>query len=137
MTERAHLTETRAAYDTVAADYAALVPTKLSELPLDRALLGAFAELARATGGVVADLGCGPGHVTAHLAALGVDAFGVDLSPRMVALARRAYPELRFAVLRPAGGDRGVARGGGPSGHREHLAGAGGGQASGGVPVRA
>ncbi|GHJ52000.1 methyltransferase [Nonomuraea sp. TT08I-71] len=98
MTESAHLTETRAAYDTVAVDYAALVPAKLPELPLDRALLGAFAELARAADGPVADLGCGPGHVTAHLATLGVDAFGVDLSPRMVALARQAYPELRFEV---------------------------------------
>ncbi|MFF4807982.1 class I SAM-dependent methyltransferase [Micromonospora chersina] len=98
MTEPAHLTETRAAYDTVAVDYAALVPAKLPELPLDRALLGAFAELARAADGPVADLGCGPGHVTAHLATLGVDAFGVDLSPRMVALARQAYPELRFEV---------------------------------------
>ncbi|SCL69680.1 class I SAM-dependent methyltransferase [Micromonospora chersina] len=98
MTEPAHLTETRGAYDTVAVDYAALVPARLSELPLDRALLGAFAERARAAGGPVADLGCGPGHVTAHLSNLGVDAFGVDLSPRMVALARQAYPELRFEV---------------------------------------
>ncbi|MFG2108344.1 hypothetical protein [Micromonospora chersina] len=48
MTEPAHLTETRAAYDTVAVDYAALVPAKLAELPLDRALLGAFAVRARA-----------------------------------------------------------------------------------------
>jgi hypothetical protein len=29
----------------------------------------------------VADVGCGPGHVTAHLRGLGVDAFGIDLSP--------------------------------------------------------
>jgi SAM-dependent methyltransferase len=98
VTEAAHLTETRSAYDTVAVDYAALVSAKLPELPLDRALLGAFAELARADGGPVADLGCGPGHVTAHLAALGAEAFGLDLSPRMVALARRAYPGLRFEV---------------------------------------
>ncbi|MEU4480853.1 class I SAM-dependent methyltransferase [Micromonospora sp. NPDC023966] len=98
MTETAHLTETRSAYDAVAVDYAALVTAKLPELPLDRALLGAFAELVRAAGGPVADLGCGPGHVTAHLAALGVEAFGLDLSPRMVALARRAYPGLRFEV---------------------------------------
>ncbi|MGR6321686.1 class I SAM-dependent methyltransferase [Micromonospora soli] len=99
MTEPAHLVRTRAAYDTVAVDYAALVPGKLPDMPLGRAMLGAFAEQVRSGGGgSVADVGCGPGHVTAHLAGLGVDAFGVDLSPRMVDLARRAYPLLRFEV---------------------------------------
>jgi SAM-dependent methyltransferase len=34
--------------------------------------------------------------VTAHLHSLGVDAFGVDLSPGMVAEARRRHPGLRF-----------------------------------------
>ncbi|MET9842862.1 class I SAM-dependent methyltransferase, partial [Streptomyces virginiae] len=43
-------------------------------------------------------LGCGPGRVTAHLDGLGVRAFGVDLSPAMVAVARRTYPGLRFEV---------------------------------------
>ncbi|HEX6402644.1 MAG TPA: class I SAM-dependent methyltransferase [Pseudonocardiaceae bacterium] len=42
------------------------------------------------------DLGCGSGRVTAHLRPLGLSAFGVDLSSAMVALARRAYPGLRF-----------------------------------------
>jgi SAM-dependent methyltransferase len=66
---------------------------------LSRALLAAFAETVRSTGpGPVADLGCGPGFVTAHLAELGVPVFGVDLSPRMVELARRAHPELTFTV---------------------------------------
>ena len=34
--------------------------------------------------------------MTAHLTLLGLAAFGVDLSPRMVELAREAHPELRF-----------------------------------------
>ena len=46
--------------------------------------------------GPVAEIGCGPGTITAHLNSLGLDAFGIDLSPRMVALARRTYPELQF-----------------------------------------
>ncbi len=46
--------------------------------------------------GQVADLGCGPGRITAHLRDLGLDAFGVDLSPRMVEVARRRHPGLRF-----------------------------------------
>jgi SAM-dependent methyltransferase len=36
--------------------------------------------------------------VTAHLRDLGLDAFGVDLSPVMIDLARKAYPDLRFEV---------------------------------------
>jgi SAM-dependent methyltransferase len=49
-------------------------------------------------GGPVADLGCGPGYLTAHLSSLGLAAFGVDLSPAMIALARAAHPQLRFEV---------------------------------------
>ncbi|NJC73536.1 methyltransferase domain-containing protein [Planosporangium thailandense] len=99
MTEAAFLRTTRAAYDTVAADYAARFGAGLADKPLDRALLSAFAELVRACGdGPVADLGCGPGSVTAHLHALGLTAFGIDLSPQMVAQARRAHPHLRFDV---------------------------------------
>jgi SAM-dependent methyltransferase len=58
-----------------------------------------FAELVReAGGGPVADVGCGLGHVTRRLNDLGVDAFGIDLSPEMVAIARRDHPDLRFEV---------------------------------------
>jgi SAM-dependent methyltransferase len=93
------LREIRAAYDTVAVDYDLLLRTALDSMPLDRAMLGAFAELARAAdAGPVADIGCGPGRVTAHLHALGVPVFGVDLSPEMVAVSRRNHPELRFEV---------------------------------------
>ncbi|WP_436942528.1 class I SAM-dependent methyltransferase [Streptomyces sp. SudanB66_2053] len=51
-----------------------------------------------AGGGPVADVGCGPGHVTAHLHNLGVDAFGVDLSPVMIDVARHDHPHLRFEM---------------------------------------
>lgn len=97
MTEASYLDATRTAYDTVAADYARLLRSELDAKPLDRAMLAAFAERVRAAdAGPVADLGCGPGRVTAHLHALGLTAFGVDLSPEMVAVARRGFPELRF-----------------------------------------
>jgi SAM-dependent methyltransferase len=97
MVERPDVLATRAAYDTVAADYADLLATGLDAKPLDRAMLAAFAELVLADGGApVADLGCGPGRVTAHLHTLGVDAFGIDLSPAMVAEARRRHPGLHF-----------------------------------------
>lgn len=93
------LDTTRAAYDDVAVVYAQRFRDSLRDSPLDRAILGAFAELVRAHGNTeVADLGCGPGHVTAHLGALGLTAFGVDASPAMIELARAAYPGLRFDV---------------------------------------
>jgi SAM-dependent methyltransferase len=97
MTDPSGLRATQAAFDTMAADYAERFRTELAGKPLDRALLAAFAELVRATGDrPVADIGCGPGHVTAHLHALGLTVFGVDLSPQMIAVARQAYPDLRF-----------------------------------------
>ncbi|BBC31974.1 hypothetical protein SGFS_032680 [Streptomyces graminofaciens] len=90
---------TRASYDTVAADYHTLLKDELAKSPFDRAVLGVFAEQVRdGGGGAVADLGCGPGRITVHLAALGLDVFGIDLSPEMVAVARRVHPHLRFEV---------------------------------------
>ncbi len=43
-------------------------------------------------------MGCGPGRVTILLHRLGLDAFGIDLLPQMVALARQTYPEFGFEV---------------------------------------
>ena len=89
----------RAAYDTVAADYAALLADELDRKPWDRATLVAFAEFVLADGGgPVLEVGCGPGRIAAHLHGLGLDASGVDLSPRMVEEARRAHPGLMFSV---------------------------------------
>jgi SAM-dependent methyltransferase len=97
VTESDFLRTIRAFYDAVAIDYAERFRAELATKPLDRALLAGFAELVRTAGaGPVADLGCGPGRVTAHLHALGLPVFGVDLSPQMVALARRSFPDLRF-----------------------------------------
>lgn len=97
VTESTYLHATRVAYDTVAADYAELLRDELDTKPLDRAMLAAFAELVQAPdAGEVADLGCGPGRITAHLRSLGVNAFGIDLSPQMIAVARRSHPDLRF-----------------------------------------
>lgn len=99
MSEPDFLSATRAAYDTVAQTYAKRFRDELPGKPLDRAMLDAFAELVRAGAkGPVADVGCGPGHITHYLGTRGLDAFGVDLSPEMVAAARQAFPSLRFDV---------------------------------------
>jgi len=93
------LTDTRTSYDTVASSYADQLRDGLAGLPHLRAALAVFADVVLADGGgPVADVGCGPGHVTADLRALGVDAFGVDLAPGMVEVARRDHPGVRFEV---------------------------------------
>ncbi|WP_329275045.1 class I SAM-dependent DNA methyltransferase [Streptomyces sp. NBC_00691] len=101
MTEPHTLDATRDAYDAIATVYAQQFQDSLRDRPLERAVLGAFAELVRTNGGSdaqVADLGCGPGYVTAHLRGLGLEVFGVDASPVMVELAHAAHPGLRFEI---------------------------------------
>lgn len=74
-------------------------PAGRDRMPYLRASLALFAEAMRnAGGGPVADIGCGPGYVTSHLHDAGVEAFGIDLSPEMIAIAKRDYPDLRFEV---------------------------------------
>ncbi|MFB6980671.1 class I SAM-dependent methyltransferase [Streptomyces scopuliridis] len=80
-------TATRHSYNAVAERYAAEIGDELDGKPLDRALLAAFVELA--SEGPIADIGCGPGHATAHLAHHGARTLGVDLSPAMCAVAHR------------------------------------------------
>ena len=93
----ASLAATRDSYDALAAEQPDLINSNLDDRPVDRALLAVFAELVRNGGNKpVADVGCGGGRVTVLLSRLGLDVFGIDLSPGMVALARRTYPELRF-----------------------------------------
>lgn len=87
---------TRTSYDTIAKDYSAAFPG-IPDLPVDMSMIDAFAALVKANGTApVADLGSGPGHITAHLNDLGVQTFGIDLSPAMVTLAREAHPAVRF-----------------------------------------
>jgi predicted TPR repeat methyltransferase len=82
-------------YDEYAEVYAEKFSDSLAGYPLERGLLASFAECAKAVGGPVADLGCGPGYVTAHLSSLGLDAFGVDVSAGMIAQARARHPVRR------------------------------------------
>ena len=57
------------------------------------------AELARRVpGGALLDVGCGPGHEAHYWSEHGFDVVGVDISPEMVALARRNYADVRFVV---------------------------------------
>jgi SAM-dependent methyltransferase len=87
----------RRSYDTVAEAYATGFRDELAGKPLDRALLASLAEQA-GNDAPIADLGCGPGHVAAWLASQGVAAVGIDLSPAMIAVGRREYPQVEFRV---------------------------------------
>ena len=65
----------RAGYDAVAENYTARVHDELRNKPIDRGLLNAFAdqlESEHGAGAAVCDIGCGPGHVGAFLAARGL-----------------------------------------------------------------
>ena len=54
--------DVRESYDSAASAYTEHLASELAHKPLDRHLLNRFAEATR-DGGLVADLGCGPGHV--------------------------------------------------------------------------
>jgi SAM-dependent methyltransferase len=95
MGEASYVERTRASYDVVAGDYEVLLRDQLRGSPWDRAVLGGFAE---GLTGPVVDIGCGPGRITGHLAELGLQVSGVDLSPRMVAVAKATHPGIAFEV---------------------------------------
>ena len=62
-------------------------------------MLNVFAEIVIKSGNLkVADVGCGPGHITALLQELGLEAFGFDISPAMIEHAKRSHPGLYFNV---------------------------------------
>jgi len=82
-------------YDRVAEAYMAHIADELVHKPLDREVLARFASQVHGQG-PVCDLGCGPGHVTRYLHEHGASVSGIDLSPRMVELARQLNPGLAF-----------------------------------------
>jgi uncharacterized protein YceH (UPF0502 family) len=86
----------RTSYDAVAAAYADHLVEELWGLPFETWLLDRV--LVHAAGRPVVEVGAGPGHITAYLADSGADAIGIDLSPEMVAEARRRFPRRRFEV---------------------------------------
>lgn len=84
-------------YNRVAEGYAEQFFDELDRKPFDRDLLDRYADTVGGHGRVC-DLGCGPGHVARYLQARGVEVLGVDISPRMVDVARRLNPGIPFDV---------------------------------------
>ncbi len=92
------LAEARWSYDNAAEGYADFMSSGLDAHPDARGALAWFVEALRDLSGRVVDAGCGPGHVTEYLARTGLDIYGTDISPRMIDIAQRTHPHLRFAV---------------------------------------
>ena len=86
----------RSGYDAVAAAYAEKFCDELNHKPLERGLLDAFCDMTPR--GLIADIGCGPGHITELLAARRENVVGLDLSPGMIAVARQRNPSIAFTV---------------------------------------
>ncbi len=79
----------RAAYSSLSEQYIGLLdggwPDDEDDTALVRRHLTGLA-------GPVLDLGCGPGHWTAHLHSLGAEVMGVDTVPEFIAYAQATYP---------------------------------------------
>ncbi len=85
----------RESYSARSQEYADLFGSVASAHPLDRALIGSWADT---VSGPVLDAGCGPGQWTDFMAGRGLAVSGVDLVPEFVERARKHYPDLSFEV---------------------------------------
>jgi SAM-dependent methyltransferase len=92
--------ELKAAHDGLADFYVDRLAGALEGMPIERAVLGLFCELTTAAdlGANIGDVGCGTGRLAPYLAAQGLISCGVDLSPEIVRVARRDYPDFSFEV---------------------------------------
>lgn len=89
--------EIRSTYNRVAEEYAEQFRDELARKPFDRKMLDWLGEKIEGSG-VICDMGCGPGQVARYLHDRGTPVCGVDLSPAMIAEARRLHPaEIAFA----------------------------------------
>ena len=89
---REGLLTSRAAYGARAAEYTELLGTMDAVAEDDRLLVEAWADR---VDGVLADVGCGPAHWTAHLASLDHEVTGIEPVEEFVTHAHRTHPEVR------------------------------------------
>lgn len=87
------LSEVQRAYGARATEYAEHLGRMDAVAEADRELVRSWVNTLT---GPVVDVGCGPGHWTAHLHALGIDVTGIDPTPEFITHARTAYPNISF-----------------------------------------
>jgi ubiquinone/menaquinone biosynthesis C-methylase UbiE len=85
----------RQAYAAIAGEYIERFGTDASVHPDDLALIDRHLSIRP---GAVLDVGCGPGHLTAHLRSRDVDAIGIDPVPEFIDHARTTHPDGRFEL---------------------------------------
>ena len=81
-------------YDRVAAAYAEHFRDELEHKPFDRKVLDWLLE--KVGGGLLCDLGCGPGQVARYLHERGASVCGIDISEEMVRQASALHPGITF-----------------------------------------
>ncbi|MET9275489.1 class I SAM-dependent methyltransferase [Kribbella sp. NPDC003557] len=89
-----YLADISTSYDNVAVSYAELVADGADGEETAFDLLAGLVP----AGGLVLDVGCGPGRTTGLLAGRDLRVVGIDLSPGMIGVARRDHPDLDFRV---------------------------------------
>ena len=87
--------EVRQAYGVLAEQYIELFGSTTDVHPDDLDLIVRHLSIRP---GTVLDVGCGPGHHTAHLRSLGADAVGLDLVPEFIDHARATHPDGRYQL---------------------------------------
>jgi len=87
--------DVQSSYDRVAENYAKQFRDEVDKKPFDRKMLDWLAEKVGGLG-VICDMGCGPGQIARYLHSQGVQACGVDLSPRMVQQAQSLNSDIPF-----------------------------------------
>nr|WP_203726669.1 class I SAM-dependent methyltransferase [Actinoplanes durhamensis] len=87
--------QVRDAYSAMSGPYIELIDDGRRMEAYDLDFIGGY--LGGRTGPVL-DLGCGPGHLTAYLRSLGLDATGIDMVPEFIAHAEATHPGVPFRL---------------------------------------
>jgi ubiquinone/menaquinone biosynthesis C-methylase UbiE len=85
------------AYDIAAESYADMCFYELYDKPLDRKLYDLFFERVINKGSTI-EIGCGPGEIANYLKMKGLDIIGLDISSKMIEIAKKLNPFIDFRI---------------------------------------
>jgi ubiquinone/menaquinone biosynthesis C-methylase UbiE len=85
------------AYDIAAKFYADMCFYELYDKPLDKKLYDLFFERV-VNRGISLEIGCGPGEIANYLKMKGLDIIGLDISDKMIEIAKQLNPFIDFRV---------------------------------------